>query len=163
VALDLQHLFKVNPDVKEKNSNATEYLPLMYWLLTPNTLTLMNFNTLTGYQIQKNAKVSNERFSAQGRPSERVSKRVSPLGDPDEVTQSENRIETRTGSHLFSETHPTTLGSYQVTWEGDFLGDGAVVGDAGSCGQNRKKLFLIVNRKEERKKERKEGRKGGEV
>jgi len=127
----------------------------------------MNFNTLTGYQIQKNAKVSNERFSAQGRPSERVSKRVSPLGDPDEVTQSENRIETRTGSHLFSETHPTTLGSYQVTWEGDFLGDGAVVGAAGSCGQNRKKLFLIVNRKEERKKERKEGRKegrkGGEV
>ncbi len=123
----------------------------------------MNFNTLTGYQIQKNAKVSNERFSAQGRPSERVSKRVSPLGDPDEVTQSENRIETRTGSHLFSETHPTTQGSYQVTWEGDFLGDGAVVGAAGSCGQNRKKLFLIVNRKEERKKERKEGRKGGEV
>ncbi len=42
------------------------------------------------------------------------------------------------------------------------MGDGAVVGAAGSCGQNRKKLFLIVNRKEERKKERKKGRKGGE-
>jgi hypothetical protein len=48
-----------------------------------------------------------------------------------------------------------------LTWEGDFWGDGAVVGAAGSRGQNRKKLFLIVNRKEERKKERKEGRKEG--
>lgn len=73
--------------------------------------------------------------------------------------QGENRIETPTGSHLFSETHPST-GSYQVTWEGDSFGDGACSG--GRCWvtwAEKKKLFLNCEqkgRKNERKKEREE-------
>ncbi len=75
--------------------------------------------------------------------------------------EGENRIETPTGSHLFSETHPST-GSYQVTWEGDSFGDGACSG--GRCwvtwAEKKRTLSQLWT---ERKKERKKERKGREV